>query len=67
MALSKDARIVLGAADPASPPTAREVIGYAETRSRPTRCPKTIEVTGAIPRSEATKANRGRLVEERGG
>jgi bile acid-coenzyme A ligase len=29
--------------------------------------PKTIEVVQAIPRSEATKINRGRLVDERGG
>lgn len=29
--------------------------------------PKTIEVIEAIPRSEATKVNRGRLIEERGG
>jgi bile acid-coenzyme A ligase len=29
--------------------------------------PKTIELVDAIPRSEAMKVNRGRLVETRGG
>jgi bile acid-coenzyme A ligase len=29
--------------------------------------PKTVEFVDAIPRSEATKVNRGRLVDARGG
>jgi hypothetical protein len=29
--------------------------------------PKTVELIAEIPRSAATKVNRGRLVEERGG
>jgi bile acid-coenzyme A ligase len=58
---------VIEPADPASPPTAPEVIGYARARLAAYKVPKTVEVIGAIPRSEATKVNRGRLIEERGG
>ena len=44
-----------------------EVIAYAESRLAHYKVPKTIEIVDAIPRSEATKVNRGRLVEARGG
>jgi bile acid-coenzyme A ligase len=54
-------------ADHAAPPTAQEVIAYAKGRLAAYKVPKTIEIIDAIPRSEATKVNRGRLVEERGG
>jgi bile acid-coenzyme A ligase len=58
---------IIEPADPRSPPSAHEVIAYAKSRLAPYKVPKTIEVTGAIPRSEATKVNRGRLIAERGG
>jgi bile acid-coenzyme A ligase len=54
-------------ADPAAPPSPDEVIGYAKARVAAYKAPKTVELVDVIPRSEATKVNRGRLVEERGG
>jgi bile acid-coenzyme A ligase len=58
---------IIEPADPASPPTAQEVIAYAKSRLAAYKVPKTIEIIDAIPRSEATKVNRGRLIEARGG
>jgi bile acid-coenzyme A ligase len=58
---------VIEPADPADPPTRDDVIGYAKTRLAPYKVPKTIEIVDAIPRSEATKVNRGALVAARGG
>src|SRR5262249_15526726 len=58
---------IIEPADHASPPTAPEGIGYAKGRLAAYKVPKTVEVIDAIPRSEATKVNRGRLIEERGG
>ena len=58
---------VIEPADPGSPPTAEEVRGYAKSRLAAYKVPKTVEIVGAIPRSEATKVNRGRLIAERGG
>ena len=54
-------------ADPAAPPSAEDVIGYAKDRLAPYKVPKTVEVVDAIPRSEATKVSRGALVDARGG
>jgi bile acid-coenzyme A ligase len=54
-------------ADPQNPPTFDEVRAYAKSRLAAYKVPKTIELLDAIPRSEATKVNRGRLVEQRGG
>ena len=54
-------------ADPADPPTADEVIAYAKDRLAAYKVPKTVELVDAMPRSAATKVNRGRLVEARGG
>lgn len=54
-------------ADPAVPPSAEEIIAFAKGRLAPYKVPKTVEIVAAIPRSEATKVNRGRLVEARGG
>ena len=54
-------------ADPADPPTADEVIAYAKARLAAYKVPKTVELVDVMPRSEATKVNRGRLVEARGG
>jgi bile acid-coenzyme A ligase len=58
---------VIEPADPAAPPEADEVIAYAKRRLAPYKVPKTIELVEAVPRSAATKVNRGRLVEARGG
>ena len=54
-------------ADPSSPPTAEEITVYAKSRLAPYKVPKTIELVDAMPRSAATKINRARLVEARGG
>jgi bile acid-coenzyme A ligase len=54
-------------ADPAEPPTAEDVRAYAKGRLHPFKVPKTVELIDEIPRSAATKVNRGALVTERGG
>jgi bile acid-coenzyme A ligase len=51
----------------ANPPTSEEVVAYAKDRLAAYKVPKTVEFVDAIPRSAATKVNRGRLVEARGG
>jgi bile acid-coenzyme A ligase len=53
--------------DPGSPPTSDDVISYAKGRLAAYKVPKSVEFVDAMPRSEATKVNRGRLVEARGG
>jgi len=53
--------------DPAQPPTFDEVRSYAKARLLTYKVPKSIEIVDQIPRSAATKVNRGRLIEERGG
>lgn len=58
---------VIEAADPSAPPTADDVIAYAKSRLAPYKVPKTIEIVEQIPRSAATKVNRGALIEARGG
>ncbi|CAI7976645.1 bile acid-coenzyme A ligase [Frankia sp. Hr75.2] len=58
---------VVQPADPAQPPSSAEVIAYAKSRLAAYKVPKTIEIVEALPRSEATKINRGALVEARGG
>jgi bile acid-coenzyme A ligase len=47
--------------------TTDEVIAYAKDRLAPHKVPKTIEIVDEIPRSAATKVNRGALVAARGG
>lgn len=54
-------------ADPADPPDEDEVIAYAKGRLAAYKVPKTVELVDEMPRSAATKVNRGRLVEMRGG
>jgi bile acid-coenzyme A ligase len=54
-------------ADPADPPTEDELIAAAKERLAAYKVPKSVEIVDAIPRSAATKVNRGRLVEARGG
>jgi bile acid-coenzyme A ligase len=58
---------VIEPVDPAAPPSAEEVIAYAKSRLASYKAPKTIELVDAVPRSAATKVNRGRLTEMRGG
>jgi bile acid-coenzyme A ligase len=58
---------VIEPTDPADPPTFDEVKAYVKSRLLPYKVPKSIELVESIPRSEAMKVNRGRLVETRGG
>ncbi|MET8211465.1 AMP-binding protein [Streptomyces sp. NPDC005373] len=54
-------------ADPAAPPSHEEVVAYAKGRLAAYKVPKTTEFVETVPRSAATKVNRGALVEARGG
>jgi bile acid-coenzyme A ligase len=58
---------IVAPTDPADPPTFEELRAYVRDRLLPYKVPKTLEIVDEIPRSEAMKVNRGRLVEERGG
>jgi bile acid-coenzyme A ligase len=58
---------IIEPADPAAPPPADEIRSYAKTRLAAYKVPKTVEFVEAIPRSAATKVNRGALVAARGG
>src|SRR5262245_54691018 len=58
---------VIEPADPNDPPTFDEIRAYAKERLHAFKVPKTVEIVNAIPRSSATKVNRGALVEARGG
>jgi bile acid-coenzyme A ligase len=58
---------VIEPADPDDPPTLDDIRAYAKERLHAFKVPKTIEIVDAIPRSSATKVNRGALVEARGG
>jgi bile acid-coenzyme A ligase len=54
-------------ADPGNPPTFNEIRAHVRSRLLAYKVPKSMEILETIPRSEAMKVNRGRLVEERGG
>jgi bile acid-coenzyme A ligase len=43
------------------------VIAYAKARLAAYKVPKSVEFVDEIPRSVATKVNRGALIESRGG
>ncbi|MFN8027785.1 MAG: class I adenylate-forming enzyme family protein [Acidimicrobiia bacterium] len=58
---------IVAPADPDDPPTFEEVRTYAKSRLAPYKVSKSLEVLPEIPRSAATKVNRGALVAERGG
>ena len=58
---------IIEPANPSSPPTADEVIAFAKSKLAAYKGPKTVELIDKVPRSEATKVNRGALVAERGG
>jgi bile acid-coenzyme A ligase len=58
---------VIEPADSTDPPTLDEIRTYAKSRLHAFKVPKTIEIVDAVPRSSATKVNRGALVDARGG
>ena len=53
--------------DTANPLTETEIIAFAKQHLAAYKVPKTVEFVDSIPRSAATKVNRGQLVAERGG
>jgi len=53
--------------DKEHPPSATEIIAFAKAHLAAYKVPKTVEFVPTIPRSAATKVNRGQLVAERGG
>jgi len=53
--------------DKAHPPGADEIIAFAKSHLAAYKVPKTVEFVDSIPRSAATKVNRGQLIAERGG
>jgi bile acid-coenzyme A ligase len=53
--------------DKSDPLTEAEVIAFAKAHLAAYKVPKTVEFVDSIPRSAATKVNRGQLVAERGG
>jgi bile acid-coenzyme A ligase len=56
---------VVQAAVPADPPTPAELQQFCRDRLLPYKVPKSFEIVELLPRSEAGKLNRGRLVAER--
>jgi bile acid-coenzyme A ligase len=58
---------VIQPVDPADPPDLDDIRTFAKGRLAAYKVPKSIETVDAIPRSEATKVNRGRLLAARGG
>jgi bile acid-coenzyme A ligase len=58
---------IIQPADPTDPPTLDEVRAYAKDRVAAYKVPKSVEIVDEIPRSAATKVNRGALLEARGG
>jgi bile acid-coenzyme A ligase len=58
---------IIEPADPNAPPTFEEIRAYAKARLSTYKVPKSIEIVEVIPRSAATKVNRGALLEARGG
>ena len=59
--------VIVEPADPAGQTSFDEVRAYEKSRLAPYKVPKSLEVLPEIPRSAATKVNRGALVAERGG
>jgi len=53
--------------DKANPPSADDIIAFAKSHLAAYKVPKTVEFVDSIPRSAATKVNRGQLIAERGG
>jgi bile acid-coenzyme A ligase len=53
--------------DKENPPTLEEIRAFAKSRLHSHKAPKSLEIVDSIPRSAATKVNRGALLAERGG
>ncbi len=49
----------------AATPAADQIVAYAKSRLASYKVPKTVEIVDAIPRSAATKVNRGALSPKR--
>ncbi|MBV9410284.1 MAG: AMP-binding protein [Acidimicrobiia bacterium] len=58
---------IIEPATPDDPPSFDEMRDYAKARLSTYKVPKSIEIVDKIPRSAATKVNRGALLEARGG
>jgi bile acid-coenzyme A ligase len=58
---------IIEPAEASSPPTLDDIRAWAKARLHPFKVPKSMEIVDAIPRSAATKVNRGALLEARGG
>jgi bile acid-coenzyme A ligase len=58
---------VIEPTDPSAPPSLEDIVFFAKGRLAAYKVPKSIEIVEAIPRSAATKVNRGAMVAERGG
>ena len=58
---------IIEPADKLYPPTVADVIAFAKGHLAAYKVPKTVEFVEQIPRSAATKVNRGLLVAERDG
>ncbi|MBV8160109.1 MAG: acyl--CoA ligase [Acidimicrobiia bacterium] len=58
---------IIEASDASDPPSFDEIRAYAKDRLSPYKVPKSIEIVDVIPRSAATKVNRGALLAARGG
>jgi bile acid-coenzyme A ligase len=58
---------IIEPADASDPPTFDDIRAYAKARLSTYKVPKSIEIVDAVPRSAATKVNRGALLEARGG
>jgi bile acid-coenzyme A ligase len=58
---------IIEPADASDPPTFDEIRAYAKARLSTYKVPKSVEMIDAIPRSAATKVNRGALLAARGG
>lgn len=56
---------IIEPADPHRPPTHDEIVRFAKERLAAYKVPKTIEIVDSIPRTAATKVNRGALVRAR--
>ncbi len=58
---------VIEPTDAVAPPSLDDVVAYAKSRLAPYKVPKSIDLVARMPRSEMTKINRSKLIEERGG
>ena len=58
---------IIEPSDPDDPPTFDDIRLYAKNKLGSYKVPKSVEIVDAVPRSAATKVNRGALLEARGG